>query len=167
MLTKEQIEEDITYDPETGVFRWNRPAGRWERISPGSVAGRCNAEGYRYLHLRGEEYRACRVAWLLMTGEWPKEQIDHRNGNPSDDRFENLRECTQSENKANSRRYKNNSSGFKGVGYDGSKSRARYYAKISKDGKVHHIGWYMTAQEAHEARNRALARLHGEFAKEK
>jgi hypothetical protein len=166
MLTKAQIEEDVTYDPETGEFRWNRPAGIGGHIPVGTIAGRCNAEGYRYLHLRGRDYRATRVAWLLVTGEWPKDQIDHRNGDTSDDRFENLRECTQSENKSNSKRYKNNKTGYKGVTYDDSKSQARYRATVTKDGKVHHLGWYMTAEEAHAARVKRLARFHGDFARQ-
>jgi hypothetical protein len=100
-----------------------------------------------------------------VTGEWPKNQIDHRNRNTSDDRFENLRECTQSENKSNSKRYKNNTTGFKGVAYDPSKSRARYRATVTKDGKVHHLGWFLTAEDAHKARTEALDALHGDFAR--
>lgn len=163
-LTQERLKAVVKYEPETGEFRWMHPAGRFGRIPAGSIAGTLNKEGYRYIRIDGVHYRACRLAWLYMTGAWPAMQVDHINRQTDDDRFGNLRECNQSQNKSNSRIYRNNTSGHPGVRYDSSKSRARYRALVTKDGEMHHIGWFLTIEEAIKARDDAARRLHGDFA---
>ena len=151
-------------DPEAGTFRWRQNAGRHGRIPAGSLAGALNKEGYRYLSIGGRDYRACRIMWLCVYGKWPDGQIDHRNHDTGDDRIGNLRDVTQSQNKSHSRMYVNNTSGYPGVKYDPSKSRSKWRATVTKDGKMHHCGWHLTMESAIEARQRGVERLHGEFA---
>jgi hypothetical protein len=74
-----------------------------------------------YSALTGVLYREHRLAWLYMTGEWPTHEIDHINGDRVDNRFCNLREATASENRWNSRKRVNNTSGYKGVSWDSAK----------------------------------------------
>lgn len=106
--------------------------------------------------------KAHRLAWFFMTGEWPILDIDHINGDRSDNRWSNLRLANDSQNGANKRRYKNNKSGFKGVIWDAR--HKRFKAQLKKDGKVLNLGRYHTAEEAHEAYCKAAATLHGDFA---
>lgn len=113
MITQEQLKLILNYDPETGEFNWLvKPRNR---ASIGGVAGHLRKNGYREISIKGKKYYAHRLAWLYMTGSWPKEHIDHINGNPSDNRFCNLREATRSQNMHNQGVCSNNTSGYKGV----------------------------------------------------
>lgn len=85
---------------------------------------------------------------------------DHINGNGLDNRRANLRVCTNGQNQANSRRKKNNKSGYKGVIKVGNK----WHAKINKDKKRYFLGYHDTPEEAARAYDKAAKELHGQFA---
>jgi hypothetical protein len=87
--------------------------------------------------------------------------VDHINGNPLDNRKENLRVCTHSENKRNTKKFKNNTTGYKGV----SIKKDKFQVKISHDYKQVHIGLFNTVEEAVKAYNEAALKYHGEFAR--
>jgi hypothetical protein len=90
----------LHYTPETGEFLWNLPR---PKIRVGQRAGyKKKNTGYIYIEIDGKSYSAHRLAWFYVTGTFPKKQIDHINRNRSDNRYENLREATNSQNKANS-----------------------------------------------------------------
>ena len=89
--------------------------------------------------------------------------VDHRNGNGLDNRQENLRVCTMSQNMMNRGKTSQNSTGYKGVYKTGDSKLNPYSAKIQKNGKVYCLGHYKTAEEAHEARLRKEKELFGEF----
>lgn len=112
-LTFERLNELLEYNPDTGVFSRLISNRRWKAGEPvGSVAG----GGYVILKLDGVKYYAHRLAWLYMTGEWPKQNIDHRDGDKANNRFTNLRDVGQSENLLNLHRPNaGNTSGFLGV----------------------------------------------------
>jgi hypothetical protein len=97
-----------------------------------------------------------------MTGEWCSVMIDHRDGNPSNNRWSNLRRATVSQNNANRRLHRNNKCGFKGVVQN---HIGRWVASIYKNGQRHHLGCFATAQEAHAAYVAAARKLFGEFAR--
>lgn len=159
------LKEVLSYDPVTGVFRWRVPAGRWGRIPAGSVAGNVSiVSGYRLIGLgvSGRTYRAGHLAWLYMTGEWPPVTIDHINQTKDDDRFSNLRPATFTENKRNSPKYKNNTSGFPGVHW--REERQCWRARVVIDGKPKWIGSFATAEEANVVRLAAVKEAYGEFA---
>jgi len=97
-----------------------------------------------------------------MTGDWPKHQIDHINRDPRDDRWDNLREATQSENQRNKGLQKNNTTGYKCVYFE--KDRNHWTVKVGINKKRFRLGYYKTAEEAHEAHRKHIEFLHGEFA---
>lgn len=116
-----RIREFMSYDPETGVFRWiANQKGRGYPFKVGDVVGCVRFDGRRIIGFAYKEYLASRLAWFFVHGELlpPEVKIDHRNRNCGDDRIENLRVCGQSENCLNQsgwRQRKNKNSGFKGV----------------------------------------------------
>ena len=90
--------------------------------------------------------------------------VDHVNGNGLDNRRENLRICTMSQNMMNRDKTNQNSTGFKGVYKTGDSKLNPYSAKIQKDKKVYSLGHYKTAEEAARVRDRKAIELHGKFA---
>lgn len=159
MLTQAYVREILRYDPSTGIFQW-RAARRG--IRKGQRAGSLSVHGYYMIMIDGRLYRAGRLAWLWVHGRWPDPEIDHENTITSDDRLDNLREATRSQNRANRRRQKNNTIGFKGVKRTPA---GRYQARIWKDGRCVYLGTYDRAAEAGEAHAAAAHRVHGDFAR--
>ena len=91
------------------------------------------------------------------------QEVDHANGNPLDNRRSNLRLCTHSENAFNKRMMKNNTSGFKGVGWD--KANQKWTAIISMNGKSIHLGRFPDAEDAALSYNEAATKYFGKFAR--
>jgi HNH endonuclease len=102
-LTAEILRVLLTYDPATGIFRWRVRAGP---RAAGSIAGSKSDDGYWVIGLGGKVYKAQRLAYLYMTVEWPPGQIDHRNIDHADNRWDNLRLADTSRNKANNPGYR-------------------------------------------------------------
>jgi len=144
----EYLKEHLAYDPETGVFTWKIPQARRKKGRAGCF---CKTYGRWLIRIKSAGtthlIKASRLAFAFQEGRWPN-MIDHINGDPSDDRWENLRECTNAENQKNSRRYKNNKSGVLGVRQIGR----RWRVTISVDGKNTHLGFFATLEEAAAAR---------------
>lgn len=165
-LTAEEIRAIFTYDKEEGILRWKNASGRHGRYPAGSRAGSPNAEGYFQVRVNKQSYRTGRLIWLHVTGEWPKHQVDHKDRNPANDKWENLREATTSQNKANCGKYKTEkfSCHLKGVQAVQKRKSIRYRAIATKDGVRQHLGYFDTPEEAHAAYLRASEELHGEFA---
>jgi hypothetical protein len=158
-VTRARLRALLRYDRETGEFHWlKRMNGR---IRAGDLAGTLTEEGYRRIWIEGRHYRAHRLAWLYITGEWCPLLIDHRDGNPSNNRWNNLRRATSSQSNANRRVPRNNACGLKGVSQD----RGRWRARIHKNGQKHHLGIFPTPQAAHAAYAKAARQLFGEFAR--
>ncbi len=146
----------LIYEPETGVLRWR--VTRW-RHKAGSLAGSRDSRGYWYVTLR--PYRSMpvhRVAWLLTRGAWPLGDIDHINGDPSDNRIANLRDVRHQVNNQNKKRpHKTNGSGYLGVSpSDGG----RWRAGIWVSGKNIHLGCFSTPEDAYNAYVTAKRNLH-------
>jgi hypothetical protein len=159
-LTALRLRELLDYDPDTGVFI--RRVGV-KGYSAGSVAGCVNKLGYVQVRIDGTMYYAHRLAYLYMTGEWPAEQIDHRDTVRTNNAWANLRAATSSQNKMNSRRRRDNSSGVKGVMFD--KSRGMWRAEIEHRGRRLHLGRFSSKSDAAKARRAAEIKYHAEFAR--
>jgi HNH endonuclease len=146
MLTTDRLKRLLDYSAETGLFVWKLYRG--STIKPGDVAGSDKGNGYVQIRVDGTLCLAHRLAWFYVTGSWPLREIDHINGDRSDNRFANLRDVSTSVNGQNARRARScNSSGLLGVSFD--KSKNRFAAQITTDGKHTMIGRYKTAAEAH------------------
>jgi hypothetical protein len=158
-VTRARLRALMHYDDDTGEFRWLERRGG--RILAGAVAGTLADNGYRLITLDGRQYRAHQLAWFYMTGEWCALLIDHRDGDPANNRWDNLRCATRSQSNANRRRHRNNSCGLKGV----SRSRSGWRATIHKEGRRHNLGIFSTPEDAHAAYVKAARRLFGEFAR--
>lgn len=161
MLTAESVRALLAYNPETGDFL--RKEGVPGVCAPGDVAGSTTKRGYRLIVIGRRGYFAHRLAWLWMTGEWPAEQVDHKNRNRTDNRWSNLRAATNAQNQANVGLQKNNKSGFKGVFF--KKSHSKWCALVGVDGKQKHLGYFDSPEKAHAAYASAAGQLFGEFAR--
>ena len=170
-LTVERIRELLDYNPETGFFTWRRRVVRrgyesadksWNlRFDGKQVAVRISGKRYAYIGLFCKNYIAHRLAWSHFYGEHPSSNVDHINGNPSDNRIANLRLATQSQNLMNARLRSDNTTGHKGVYFH--KQMNKWGAHICKDGKTRSLGLYFTKEEAILARQKAEEKLYGEF----
>ena len=149
------------YDPKTGVLTW-RMSNRY--ITAGTRAGCIGGKGYLYVRLMGKVYRAHHLAWLMHYGEWPDPTlvVDHINGDTGDNRIENLRLATITQNAANSKLRAANTSGAKGVVWH--KRDKVWCAGIGVNGKNIHLGNFTNKQSAAEAYRDAAVRYFGEFA---
>jgi len=112
-LTQERLKELLHYDSGTGMFIWREDRGRLAK--KGGKAGCPHKKGWISLFVEGKAYKAHRLAWLYVYGEWPQDQIDHINRDNSDNRIINLRDVSHSINQRNKRIYKTNKRGITGI----------------------------------------------------
>lgn len=159
MLTSKRLKEVFLYDDKTGKFTWL--IKKAARINIGDVAGNKHIKGYWEICIDGKKYLAHRLAWLYMTGEWPKDQIDHKNGNKLDNRFENLREADSQNQNYNLNISKKNTSGVKGVSFDIKKGKWRIQLKTNGINKFY--GYFNSIDEAASKIRDIRLRLHGQF----
>jgi hypothetical protein len=163
------VRELLSYDDEDGTLIW-RPRCRdlfanerafvvWNKRFPGTVAG-SPAGGRLYLRVLGVNYSVHRLIWLYVNGEPVPPEIDHRDGDPSNNNINNLRAATHHQNMANSRIKSNNTSGFKGVGLV---MNGRFRARICRNGKLVHLGCFDTPEEAAAVRRKVAEASDGEF----
>lgn len=161
MVSRERLLELFQYDAETGNLV--RKIGRsGPKARAGDVAGRVTDKGYVRLYVDGSPYSAHRLIWFIKYGEYV-EEIDHINGIKSDNRIENLRSVTRSQNRMNVGAYSNNKSGVRGVSW--SKANNKWKAQIQKDGRKIGIGYFSSIDEAKEAYMKAASKHHGEYAR--
>ncbi len=163
--TVERIRQAFWYNKKTGELIWLVQSG--SRSTPGQRAGsvRTDADGYRsrIITLDSGRYSASHIIWVWMTGEWPKRTIDHKNCDSLDDSWTNLREAGISEQKQNSRKRRDNRTGFKCVVYD--KERDKYRWQVVVNGKrTKSAKRYETAEEAYADYCARLPDFHGDFA---
>jgi len=122
-------------------------------VKAGQEAGCLPPTGYRQIKIEGKLYKAHRVCWLLYHGRMPSGQIDHINGDPSDNRIKNLRVVSNAENGKNQKRHCKNTSGCTGVYW--YKASSKWQAEIMVDGRHIHLGYFTDFEDAVSARKRA------------
>lgn len=157
--SQESLKELLSYYPETGIVYW-RSSGKGKK--PDGPAGCLRSDGYRVIAINKKQYLIHRVIWKWMTGKEPAQMIDHKDGNPSNNQWDNLRQALQCQNTHNALQKSNNTSGIKGVCWD--KSRSKWFAKIRTPGKIHNLGRFDSLKDAEEKVRYFRERVHGEFA---
>lgn len=165
-ITQEYLKSRLHYNPETGVFTWKASSnphwnGKWDGKRAGWLkTGKSGV--YRQIAIDNVKYYEHRLAWLYMTGEWPKE-VDHINGNKICNKFCNLREASGSQNHYNKKMMSNNTSGYKGVFF--CKQKKKWLARIQYNKTQKHLGTFECPTSAYFAYCKAAKELHGEFAR--
>lgn len=163
------LRELLDYDSATGALYWKKrnhthftdgkhsaphTAARWNSSYAGKPALTA-IEPCGYLHgdILNQRYKAHRVAWALHFGEWPTGHIDHINGDPADNRIDNLRIVTPTENMRNQKLNSANTSGVVGVSWASHRSKWNAYIKV--DRRKIHLGLFNSVAEAAAARKAA------------
>lgn len=153
----------LSYNAENGLFTWLESRGT---VAIGCIAGaRSTSRGKTYIYIKIDKrlYKAHHLAWLFHHREWPTFDLDHIDGDGTNNRIANLRKCSMSENKANSKIYKNNKSGFKGVSFH--KRSKKWIAYININKKRTNLGSFDKAEDAAKVYWAAAKKLHGKFAR--
>lgn len=151
-MTHSALLQRMSYDSATGIFTANQRSGRRNK---GDQLGYVKADGYRMIFFLGKWRYAHRLAWFYVHGEWPANEIDHINGERDDNRFENLRSATRSQNMMNTAR---------GNGVCWHKRAKCWQVTVKAGGVRHYIGRFKSRDEAEAAASSAALRLHGDFA---
>ena len=156
-LTIERLREVLDYCPETGLFTWRVSTSN--RMPIGSAAGSLKPNGYVAVNIDGKRYQAHRLALFWVSGIEPKAQaVDHKDRNPSNNKFTNLREATREENMQNASLSKANLSGYKGVSWVPDRQKWQVYITIRN--KRLPLGRFYNISDAVAARQKAEVELH-------
>lgn len=157
-LTQEYVKNRFEYDEITGVFTWKNPSAK-RKCLKGRVVGGFDRYGYLSTGINKKHYRLHRLAWLYVYGKNPDGDIDHINGIKSDNRIENLREVSCTENQQNRKCANvNNKSGLLGVSKE--KRYGKWIAQIGVNGKCIYLGRFDDMIAAHESYLNAKRKLH-------
>jgi hypothetical protein len=139
----EELKSVFTYDPETGVIKWAiQPNPRIDITQP---AGYTKWNGYRQIKYKGFPYMGEVLAWVLYYGKYPERELDHRDGNPDNNRIGNLRDVSHFGNMRNMPCHRN------GHILGTTKKGNRWQASATVQGKRKYIGLFATQEEAHKA----------------
>jgi len=156
--TIERLKQMFRYDPDSGDIFWiEKGKGKIKK----QAAGTTELGGYKGIMIDGKRIRSHRIAWALFYGEWPEDQIDHINGIKSDNRIENLRKASNSQNGKNLPIKSNNTSGCPGVCFD--KINNKWRAMIKVNYKTINLGRFIDFADAVSARKNAEIKYYGEW----
>jgi hypothetical protein len=165
-ISEKFLRECFTYNPETGELFWNyRPQShfdkefawqRWNRRYGGKLAGSFNIHGYRRTTILGLSLLASHICWFLGTGKHPEHQLDHINGQRSDDRLANLREAPGPINQRNAKLLSSNKTGLVGIGTRTWRGKYTYFTATARVGGKQFSKVCKTLDEAVLWRNRMV-----------
>lgn len=177
-LTHTTASEAFSYNPKTGILSWNKERPEyhfkrskdkktWEKQFGGKVAGSSHSGGYLTVWVFGKHQFAHRIIWLILYGYLPTHEIDHIDGCRQNNRAENLREVSHTDNARNASQRKDNKSGVSGVHW--SKTANKWVVQIRDHGKARHVGFFERLEDAAVARKTANQKYgyHGGHGKQK
>jgi hypothetical protein len=158
-ITQKRVQELFDYHPD-GKLLWKKRTG--PRSNPNEAAGSLTPQGYLRVKFDKKNYLIHRLIYLWHTGKMPV-FVDHKDQNKANNKIENLRPATKSQNNCNTKLRKDNKSGFCGVHWH--KATNTWAAQINVNNQGLHIGLFDDKEKAAIAYNEAAIRLHGEFAR--
>ncbi len=161
ILNKEYLISLLSYNPDTGNFLWI--VNRGHNKTKNTIAGCIRDDNRISISIHGKKYWAHRLIWLYIYGRWPHGCIDHINGNSSDNRFLNLRECSMNENSFNMKKHKNNTSGYKGIIFVPKINKWEARIRTGAGNKRLVLGCFETKELAANAYISASKIYHGQF----
>jgi hypothetical protein len=164
LIDGDDLRETFHYDQNTGNF-YVKKRRRGMKKPVGGIATTQLPNGYLRLSFLAQGFMAHRIAWFFVHGRFPAHDIDHINGNPSDNRIANLREATRGQNLHNSKLDKKNTTGFKGVRRHYAVPGKPYFASINVNRKQVFLGLFSTKEAAAAAYDVAAVQHLGEFAR--
>lgn len=147
MITQTELKDKLNYDHSTGVFTWAKSQSN--RVKNGNSAG-YNHHGYIQVRIGDTKYYTHRLAWLWVYGYIPEKEIDHIDGNRSNNNIDNLREVTSQENSRNRSKSNINKSGHVGVIWNKNASKWQSYIKVC--GEQIYLGVFQDKNDAIVAR---------------
>jgi len=173
-IDPKMVQRAFRYCPRTGQFWFRERPADWfrspavakswnARFGGKPVAQTYHQRGYHLLTFRNRKIRAHRAAFACELGHWPYGEVDHINGDPADNRWSNLRVCSHRLNRVNTGGWKNSSSRFVGVSWH--RMAGKWMAQYNADGVNHYLGLYDSAMEAARARDAAVRRRFGSWAR--
>jgi hypothetical protein len=148
MIEHSELLKLVHFDSTTGAFTWK--VKTCSKVIPGKEAGGLNSHGYRQIKINRTFFYGHRLAWFYVYGQWPEQEIDHINGNPSDNRIVNLRLATRTQNNQNKLARVDNSLGIRGV-YK-RKDTGKFKAEIRVNKRLISLGCFDSINDAELAR---------------
>ena len=169
-LTVEVARELLEYNPETGTLTW-KPRGQkwftykdfhihWNSRWAGKTVGTLSKHGYLVFNVRNKLHTAHRTAWMLFHGEEPPGVIDHKNGDPTDNRISNLRCTSQKVNVENQRDKSRGKALPLGVFPVMGSKTGKMFARIIVSGQRKYLGTFENPEDAAQAYLKAKRELH-------
>lgn len=168
---QQYLNECLSYDSETGILTWkvrpphhftdSRAMNGWNTQYSQKIAG-TNIHGYICIKINRRAYKAHRLIWKMVTGNTPSVDIDHKDCNPTNNVWTNLREATHNENMYNKKTTSKNQSGYRGVSFH--KPTGKYQAQINVNRTKKYLGVYDKPEQAHQAYLAAQLQFHQQFA---
>ena len=154
ILTQQRLQQLYHYDPETGHF-----TRKFETVlnKAGTQSGFIRKDGYIQIEIDKRHYLGHRLAWLYMTGEWPKNEIDHINRIKHDNRYCNLRDVRRYINSLNKNIPKNNTSGHTGIKWE--KKSNKWQVKFQMDNKIYNLGSFYDLEIALQVKEAKVKEL--------
>ncbi len=165
-LTAGIVRELLDCDIETGEMRWKERDVKWFKQgkrtaehsckiwntkNAGQKASRLNpgSGGYFRVRIFNKFYPSHRIIWLWHYGKWPDHQIDHLDGNPANNKIDNLADKTNAENGKNRKMHAKNISGYPGVSW--CTREQKWKASVNIQGKPKHLGYFEIKEDAYSA----------------
>lgn len=155
---EEYLKNNLRYEKDSGLLLWTCEGGfnRNTNEPAGTVLG----DGYKAISTTFGVLKVHRICWYLFYEEWPTDQIDHADGDKTNNKISNLRSVTSQQNSFNTRPHKDGSSRYKGVTWN--KRNSKWVSRICKDGKTKFIGHYIDEVDAAKAYNKFAKEFFGE-----